>query len=69
MSANKPYIIGVTGGIGCGKTEAAAFLASLGAVHVDADAISRSLTAPGGEALPSHSRATSATGCSRRTVR
>ena len=52
MSANKPYIIGVTGGIGCGKTEAAAFLESLGAARVDADAISRSLTAPGGEALP-----------------
>ena len=52
MSANKPYIIGVTGGIGCGKTEAAAFLESLGAARVDADAISRSLTASGGEALP-----------------
>ena len=37
MSANKPYIIGVTGGIGCGKTEAAAFLESLGAARVDAE--------------------------------
>lgn len=51
MPANKPYIIGLTGGIGCGKSEAASHLKALGAVHVDADAISRSLTAPGGEAL------------------
>ena len=52
MPANKPYIIGLTGGIGCGKSEASAHLKRLGAVHVDADAISRSLTAPEGEALP-----------------
>ena len=51
MLANKPYIIGLTGGIGCGKSEAAACLKKLGAVHIDADAISRSLTAPDGEAL------------------
>lgn len=44
-------IIGLTGGIGSGKSETARHLISLGAVHVDADAISRSLTAPGGEAL------------------
>ena len=52
MLANKPYIIGLTGGIGCGKSEAANHLKSLGAVHVDADGISRALTAPDGEALP-----------------
>jgi dephospho-CoA kinase len=51
VSANKTVIIGLTGGIGSGKTEAARHLENLGAVHVDADAISRSLTAPGGEAL------------------
>ena len=51
MSANRPYIIGLTGGIGTGKSEAAKFLASLGAVHLDADAISHELTKPGGEAL------------------
>ena len=51
MSANKPYIIGLTGGIGTGKSEAAKFLASLGAVHLDADAVSHALTAPDGEAL------------------
>ncbi|HIS04165.1 MAG TPA: dephospho-CoA kinase [Candidatus Pullichristensenella avicola] len=51
MSANRPYIIGLTGGIGTGKSEAAKFLASLGAVHLDADAVSHALTSPGGEAL------------------
>lgn len=52
MPANKPYIIGLTGGIGCGKSEAAQFLKSLGAAHVDADEISRALTGENGEALP-----------------
>jgi len=51
VSANNTIIIGLTGGIGSGKSETARHLVSLGAVHVDADAISRSLTAPGGEAL------------------
>ena len=45
-------MLGLTGGIGCGKSEAARHLSSLGAAHIDADAISRALTAPGGEALP-----------------
>ena len=52
MLANKPYIIGLTGGIGCGKSEAARFLKEQGCAHVDADGISRALTAPGGIALP-----------------
>lgn len=52
MPANRPYIIGLTGGIGCGKSEAAQFLKSLGAAHVDADEISRALTGENGEALP-----------------
>ena len=51
MPANKAFVLGLTGGIGCGKTEAAKYLASLGALHIDADAISRSLTAENGEAL------------------
>ena len=51
MLANKPYVIGLTGGIGCGKTEAARYLEGLGATHLDADAISRRLTADNGEAL------------------
>ena len=52
MPASKTYVVGITGGIGCGKSEAAKYLCSLGAKHIDADAISRSLTADGGEALP-----------------
>ena len=51
MLANKPYVIGLTGGIGCGKSEAAHYLESLGAAHLDADEVSRALTAEGGEAL------------------
>ena len=53
MPANsKPYVIGLTGGIGCGKSEAARYLESLGAARFDADEVSRMLTAPGGVALP-----------------
>ena len=52
MRASKPFVLGLTGGIGCGKSEAARHLAALGATHIDADAISRALTAPGGAALP-----------------
>lgn len=52
MPANRPYIIGLTGGIGSGKSLAASHLQSLGAVQIDADEISHALTAPGGEALP-----------------
>lgn len=48
----KPFILGLTGGIACGKSTVANKLAELGAVHIDADAISRALTAPGGKALP-----------------
>ena len=44
--------IGLTGGIGSGKSTVAALLADCGAVVVDTDAISRALTAPGGAALP-----------------
>ena len=51
MPANRPYIIGLTGGIGAGKSAAASYLESLGAVQIDADAISHALTAAGGEAL------------------
>lgn len=51
MLANKPYVIGLTGGIGCGKSEAARFLETLGALHLDADAVSRALTGENGEAL------------------
>jgi len=46
-------IIGLTGGIACGKSTLAAMFQELGAAVIDADEISRNLTAPGGEALPS----------------
>lgn len=43
--------VGLTGGIGSGKSTVAAMLARRGALVVDTDAISRSLTAPGGAAI------------------
>ena len=43
--------IALTGGIACGKSTVAAMLADLGAAVIDADAISRALTAEGGKAL------------------
>lgn len=48
--------IGLTGGIGSGKSTVAGLLQELGAVVVDADAISRQLTAAGGLAIPAISR-------------
>jgi len=44
--------IGLTGGIGSGKSTVASLLAAQGAWVVDTDAIARALTAPGGAALP-----------------
>lgn len=44
--------IGLTGGIGSGKSTVLQMLAELGAGTVDADAVSRSVTAPGGAAIP-----------------
>ena len=44
--------VGLTGGIGSGKTTVANRLAALGAAVVDTDEIAREITAPGGEALP-----------------
>jgi dephospho-CoA kinase len=44
--------IGLTGGIGSGKSMVAAMLVESGAVLVDTDAIAHALTAPGGAALP-----------------
>jgi dephospho-CoA kinase len=43
--------IGLTGGIGSGKSTVAAMLVDCGAHRVDTDAIARSLTAPGGSAM------------------
>ena len=52
MNAPTTLRIGLTGGIGSGKSTVSSMLAKLGAVVIDADAISRQLTAPGGAALP-----------------
>ena len=45
-------IIGLTGGIACGKSTISLTLAELGAVIVDGDVLSRELTGEGGAALP-----------------
>jgi dephospho-CoA kinase len=44
--------LGLTGGIGSGKSTVAAMLVDLGAHLLDADAASRALTAPHGDAMP-----------------
>ena len=44
--------IGLTGGIGSGKSTVLQMLQALGAAAVDADAISRATTAAGGAAIP-----------------
>jgi dephospho-CoA kinase len=46
------FCVGLTGGIGCGKSRAADLFAELGATVVDTDVISRALTGAGGEAIP-----------------
>ena len=48
---HQPTRLGLTGGIGSGKSTVAKMLAALGAVVIDADAISRSLTATDGAAI------------------
>lgn len=45
-------VIGLTGGIGTGKSTAASYLKRCGFAHVDADAISREMTADGSPVLP-----------------
>ena len=44
--------LGLTGGIGSGKSSVARRLAAHGALVVDTDALAHALTAPGGDALP-----------------
>ena len=44
-------VIGVTGGIGSGKSTVAEFLQAQGAAVVDTDHIAHALTAPGGAAI------------------
>jgi dephospho-CoA kinase len=44
--------IGLTGGIGSGKSTVAGLLVAHGATLIDTDAIARCLTEPGGQAMP-----------------
>jgi dephospho-CoA kinase len=46
------FVVGLTGGIGSGKSAAADAFGKLGATVVDTDAIAHELTAPGGAAIP-----------------
>jgi dephospho-CoA kinase len=55
--APPPPTIGLTGGIGSGKSTVAALLVERGAHLVDTDAIARSLTAKGGAAMPAVAQA------------
>ena len=47
------FIVGLTGGIGCGKSSASQLFSELGIDVVDADVIARQLTQPGGQAIDS----------------
>lgn len=46
------HVIGLTGGIGSGKSYVAERLAERGAAVIDTDAIAHEITAPGGAAIP-----------------
>ena len=46
------FILGITGGIGSGKSTVSGILADKGLLVLDADEISRNVTAPGGRAMP-----------------
>lgn len=47
MSGNGPLVVGVTGGIGCGKSTICREFAALGAPVVDTDEVAREVVAPG----------------------
>ncbi len=57
MSSTCAMRLGVTGGIGSGKSTVCGLLAKKGIPLIDADAISRACTAPGGAALPAIAQA------------
>jgi dephospho-CoA kinase len=48
---NRPLVVGLTGGIGSGKSYAAELFGARGAAIVDTDVIAHQLTAPGGAAM------------------
>ncbi|MEX0740125.1 MAG: dephospho-CoA kinase [Pseudohongiella sp.] len=51
MSDHRPTVVGITGGIGSGKTAATDAFAALGITVVDADLVSRDVVRPGTPAL------------------
>jgi dephospho-CoA kinase len=51
-NAGMSYIVGLTGGIGSGKSAVADLFAAQGARIIDADVIAHTLTAPQGAAMP-----------------
>ena len=52
LPSRTPLRLGLTGGIGSGKSTVAQFFVKLGAFLIDADAISRSVSAANGPAIP-----------------
>lgn len=50
--ARRAFSVGLTGGIGCGKSTVADLFAALGAAVIDTDQIAHALTAPHGAAMP-----------------
>ena len=53
MTVPSPLRLGLTGGIGSGKSTVAQMLAARGGAVIDSDAIARSVTAANGSAMPS----------------
>ncbi|MBL8494192.1 MAG: dephospho-CoA kinase [Rhodocyclaceae bacterium] len=52
MMPKRPLVVGLTGGIGSGKSLVAELFREHGAAIVDTDVIARELTGPGGAAMP-----------------
>ena len=50
-TAQQPFVVGLTGGIGSGKSAATAYFENLGIDIVDADEVARDVVAPGSEGL------------------
>jgi len=56
VTASRKNLVGLTGGIGSGKSTVAGLLAELGATVLDADNIARAITQAGGAAMPAIER-------------